>query len=108
MSERPRPPAPSESGPERKGPLFPLGQTVATPGALEALGQAGESPAPYLGRHQRGDWGDLDDLDKQANEDALVHGARLLSAYVLPTTERMWIITEADRAYTTLLLPGEY
>lgn len=107
MSERPRP-APSEIGPERKGPLFPLGQTVATPGALEALGRAGESPLPYLGRHQRGDWGDLDDLDKKANEDALKHGARILSAYTLSTHERMWVITEADHSYTTLLLPDEY
>ena len=81
---------------------------MATPGALEALGRAGESPVPYLARHVAGDWGDLDAEDKQANDDALIHGARLLSAYVLPTTERMWIITEADRAYTTLLLPGEY
>lgn len=108
MSERPRPPAPSEIGPERKGPLFPLGQTVATPGALEALGRAGESPLPYLGRHQRGDWGDLGAEDKGANDDALKHGARLLSAYTLSTHERMWIITEADRSYTTLLLPDEY
>lgn len=108
MSERPRPPAPSEIGPEKQGPLFPLGQTVATPGALEALQQAGESPAPYLARHVAGDWGDLGAEDKQANDDALRHGARLLSAYTLTTSDRMWIITEADRSYTTLLLPEEY
>jgi len=99
---------PSDPSPERQGPLFPLGQTVATPGALEALGRAKESPLPYLGRHQRGDWGDLDDRDKKANEEALKHGARLLSAYTLSTQKRMWIITEADRSYTTLLLPDEY
>lgn len=99
---------PSPEAPRPEGPRFSLGQTVATPGALAALEQAQESPLTYLARHVSGDWGDLGPEDKRANEDALKHGDRLLSAYVLSTQERMWIITEADRSYTTLLLPEEY
>jgi len=99
-------PSPEAQRPE--GPRFPLGQTMATPGALAALEQAEESPATYLSRHVSGDWGELGPEDKRANENALRDGDRLLSAYVLSTQERLWIITEADRSYTTLLLPEEY
>lgn len=63
---------------------------------------------PYIGRHSASDWGDLTAEDLDANEDALVTGARLLSAYELPNKERLWIITEADRQSTTVLLPSEY
>jgi hypothetical protein len=88
---------------------FPLGQLVATPGALAALEEAGVSPAELLGRHLSGDWGTLDEDDWAANDRALLEGTRLLSAYILPqTNERIWIITEWDRSATTLLLPGEY
>lgn len=93
---------------------FALGQIVATPGALEALEQSGQSPAEYLHRHARGDWGDdLCDEDKQLNNDALQDGSRLLSAYRLTIGVKLWIITEAadhhgHRAATTLLLPEEY
>ena len=59
---------------------FPLGQLVATPGALEVLQKSGQSPADFLDRHSKGDWGDVCDEDRQANEDALDHGTRLLSA----------------------------
>jgi hypothetical protein len=55
-------------------PLFKLGQTVATPGALEAMEQAGITPITLLNRHQRGDWGDLDTEDKQSNDQALPLG----------------------------------
>lgn len=94
----------------RKGafPRFPLGQVVATPGALEALEEAGKRPHEFLNRHVVGDWGDLEPEDQQANENSLVDGSRLLSAYPLATGERLWIITEADRSATTLLLPSEY
>jgi len=85
-----------------------LGQVVATPGALAALDQADMTPLPLLVRHARGDWGDLDDEDRQANDDAVRNGGRVLSAYHLPTGEKLWIITEADRSSTTLLLPSEY
>jgi len=85
-----------------------LGQTLATPGALAALTEANASPLTYLRRHVTGDWGDLGEEDRQANEQALLYGARLFSAYTLSTATRLWIITEADRSSTTLLLPEEY
>ena len=85
---------------------FGLGQLVATPGALEALEAANTSPAELLGRHRRGNWGDVDKDDWQANERALGEGTRLLSAYTLSTTnETVWIITEWDRSATTILRP---
>ena len=87
---------------------FRLGQTVATPGALEALGQAGQLPFHFLARHARGDWGELCPADKRANDRALREGDRLLSAYKTLTGERLWVITEADRSATTILLPSEY
>jgi hypothetical protein len=87
---------------------FPLGQSLATPGALKALEQAGQNVAHYLVRHQAGDWGDLCSEDVQENEYSLERALRLLSAYTLPTGERIWVITEADRSSTTVLLPEEY
>jgi len=96
-------------------PLFDLGRTLATPGALEALEEAGVSPASLISRHVTGDWGCVCDKDKQANNEALIDGSRLLSAYVLPTKVKVqvWAITEAKddqgrREATTLLLPEEY
>ena len=88
--------------------LFPLGQLVITPGALGALVLAGQSPDALLTRHATGDWGDLCDADRQANAQALRHGSRLLSVYTLTSGQRLWILTEADRRATTLLLPQEY
>ncbi len=88
--------------------LFPLGATVATPGALAALEEAGVPPYGLLVRHQQGDWGDLDLADCHANELALLDGTRLFSAYTLHTSTRVWVITEADRSATTILLPDEY
>lgn len=88
-------------------PLFALGQTVATPGALKAMEQSGISPLALLSRHQRGDWGDLEEEDKAANDNALKAGRRVLSAYRFDKVT-LWIITEADRSATTILLPEEY
>lgn len=87
---------------------FPLGDIVATPGALDALSEAQHEPLELLRRHQAGDWGDLDEEDKVENEFSLEHDLRLLSAYTLPTQVKIWIITEWDRSVTTLLLPAEY
>lgn len=87
---------------------FSFGQVVMTPGALEALALSGETPLPFLARHAGGDWGDLEDNDKRANDKALVHGGRLLSAYHTTRGEKIWIITEADRSSTCILLPSEY
>ena len=88
--------------------LFPLGQLVITPGALGALVLAGQSPDAVLVRHATGDWGDRSDADRRANAWALCHGGRLLSVYTLPSGQRLWLLTEADRSATTLLLPEEY
>jgi len=91
-----------------KRPLFVLGQVVATPGALEALGKSGESAASFLVRHARGDWGDVDGEDGELNDHAVLEGSRIVSAYRTRTNEKLWIITEADRASTCVLLPSEY
>lgn len=85
---------------------FALGQTVITRGALNELSETDVQNG--LARHGRGDWGDVCDDDKQANDDALTYGARLLSAYHTTTDRKFWIITEADRSATTVLLPEEY
>ncbi len=87
---------------------FPLGQIVATPGALEALEANNQEPLPFVQRHAQGDWGEVSPEDSQENELSLAHGFRLLSAYVLTDGTRIWIITEADRSVTTILLPEEY
>ena len=87
---------------------FPLGNMYATPGALRALTRAGETPLEYLARHAAGDWGEVDAEDWQENELSLEHGFRLLSAYTTWVGDKLWIITEADRSATTVLLPEEY
>jgi hypothetical protein len=97
-----------ERGQQAQSPLFPLGQVVATPGALEALQAAGKDPQDYLDRHARGDWGDLPPEDLQANQHALQDGSRLFSAYQVTDTVKVWLITEWDRSSSTLLLPEEY
>lgn len=92
----------------RDVPLFPVGRTVATPDALTLLDHAGVNASVLLARHQRGDFGDIDEMDRVANANAIRHQARILSAYVFGPGIHIWIITEADRSVTTLLLPGEY
>ena len=87
---------------------FALGRVVATPGALRALERAGQLPAEFLDRHVNGDWGEVPEEDKQENEFSVQHGFRILSAYTTSAGEKIWIITEADRSYTTILLPSEY
>jgi hypothetical protein len=85
---------------------------MATPGALEQLRRIHSDPLDWIRRHQHGDWGDVDPQDRAANEQALQEGHRLLSAYCIHRPPhppfRLWIITEADRSTTTLLLPEEY
>jgi len=87
--------------------LFPLCSVVATPGALDLLDRNGINATTYLTRHQCGDFGALCPADVQENMFAVNHGLRILSAYDVGT-ERLWLITEADRSATTLLLPSEY
>lgn len=103
------------STPAAKWGKFALGRLLATPGALALLTEFGVSPLTLLMRHASGDWGELDDRDRQVNELAVVHGDRILSAYVLRRVElgqtveaRVWVITEADRAVTTVLRPSDY
>ena len=92
---------------ERK-PLFDLGQLVATPGALAALEKTEQNAMDFLSRHVRGDWGDLPKEDKDENQLSLDKGFRLLSSYRTTAGDKLWVITEADRSHTTLLLPEEY
>ena len=86
--------------------LFPLGNIYQTPGVLEAI--PSEDVFQALARHQSGDWGDVGNADKRENEFSLGYPLRLLSAYYAQTGEKFWIITEADRSATTVLLPSEY
>ena len=87
---------------------FSPGHIVSTPGALDAMNGCEDTPLPYLARHLRGDWGDVSAGDKKANDFDLTHGGRLLSAYTLKDDTKIWIITEADRSSTCILLPEEY
>ena len=88
--------------------LLTLGQVVATPGCLEMLSECGQTPDEFLARHVKGDWGELDKEDRQANDDALIDGSRVLSAYRAKNCQKIWIITEHDRSSTCCLLPSEY
>jgi hypothetical protein len=97
---------PANESREIAGARFPLGKTFCTPGALEALNP--EQITSAILRHSRGDWGLVDAEDAAENELALKEGFRLLSAYEDDKKTRFWIITEADRSVTTVLLPSEY
>jgi hypothetical protein len=79
-----------------------------TPGALDAIEAAHQSATHYLTRHQRGDWGTVCPEDAALNDEAAARGGRILSAYTTPLGTRLWVITEADRQVTTILLPSEY
>lgn len=85
-----------------------LGRIVATPAALDALTANDQLSYEFLQRHARGDWGDVDNDDWRANDDAALYGDRLLSAYHLQDGTKIWIITEWDRSVTTILLPDDY
>ncbi len=87
---------------------FALGRLLMTPGAERALAEAGQPWHLFIRRHAAGDWGEVDREDGVANEEALRCGARLLSAYTTARGARLWVITEADRSATTILLPDEY
>lgn len=87
--------------------FFPLGHLVSTLGALELLDRMAVNATDLLQRHQHGDWGSVSVEDAEDNEYAVVNGLRILSSYQLGDA-RIWIITEADRSSTTLLLPEEY
>jgi hypothetical protein len=93
--------------------IFPLGQIVATPAALEAIQDSGQTPAFFLDKHAAGDWGEVGKEDAALNDQALLDGERLLSAYRTLKGVRIWIITEATdddgiRSSTSIILPEEY
>ena len=85
---------------------LPLGRIVATPAALGAVSHPDIAAA--LRRHASGDWGDVDPDDRAANDLALTSGGRLLSVYQSATGTTFWVLTEADRSVTTVLLPDDY
>jgi hypothetical protein len=87
---------------------FPLGHLFLTPGAIEALEESGQEPFEFLRRHQSGDWGELGNEDKSENEFSVNRALRILSKYHTAKGEALYVITEADRSATTLLLPSEY
>jgi hypothetical protein len=95
----------SDSGPVL---LFPLGLLVATHGALKVLKANGIIPLRLIARHSLGDWGDVGPDDARVNDNALHSGTRILSSYQLADGAQVWVITEADRSSTTVLLPSEY
>jgi hypothetical protein len=92
----------------KKRRVFELGYILATPGALAALQKAGQEPHDFLARHVACDWGDLSEEDQNENDSSLENGFRLLGSYRTNAGDKLWIITEADRSATTLLLPEEY
>jgi len=87
---------------------FTLGATFITPAAQDMLMSAGQTAIEFLRRHVSGDWSGLSERDAQQNERSLHEGLRILSAYRTSNGEKLWIITEADRSSTTILLPSEY
>lgn len=87
---------------------FPLGRIGSTRGAIEAIREASHHPAEFLIRHKHGDWGELDAHDRKVSERSLRLGYRLLSSYRTRSKEQLFVITEADRSSTVLLLPEEY
>ncbi|TWU08878.1 hypothetical protein CA54_41170 [Symmachiella macrocystis] len=89
-------------------PRFPLGQCAATPGAIDAVAETGEDLGSFVRRHHGGEWGDVCEEDAQANDDALTDGSRLLSVYFTKNYTKLYVITEADRSVTTVLLADEY
>ncbi len=93
---------------KRKKFLFPLGEVVATPGALDALEEASQSPTEFLQRHQTGDWSEMVKEDRKENLKAVKRGLRVFSSYEMASGKKLWVITEWDRSVTTLLLPMEY
>lgn len=94
--------------PALTSPRLPLGRVVATPAAIAALSEAGVSVYLLLNRHARGDWGELSEEDRLQNLLAVNTGQRVVSSYRLRNRQKVLIITEADRAGTTVLLPEDY
>jgi len=87
---------------------FQPGTVVATPGAIEVLAESGQDAGFFLDKHLSGDWGEVDAEDQKANNQALIDGSRLLSSYRTLKGVVIWVLTEADRSSTAILLPEDY
>ena len=87
---------------------FHSGQVVITPGASKLLAKTGVNPLEFLERHLNCDWGIASKEDWEWNDQAVVNGTKIFSAYTLDDDSKIWIITESDRSVTTILLPDEY
>lgn len=88
--------------------LFGLGQMVATPDALDALEKAGQTPLDFIKRHAAGDFSECDPSDAEANNEAIWNEERVFSVYHTKLGEKLYVITEADRSSTCILLPRNY
>lgn len=88
--------------------LFEPGRLAATQSAFAAIERANQDVVDFFSRHVTGDWGEVSQEDRVENEVSLLNGYRLLSAYRTKLGERVWVLTEADRSMTTILLPEEY
>lgn len=88
--------------------LFKLGRIEVSPEAHRLLQEAEQEPAEFLNRHARGDWGPVEESHKEANARAVREGLRIHSAYLTKTEEELWVITEANRSVTVVVLPDEY
>ncbi len=88
--------------------MFPLGKVYLTIGARETLEEANQQPCEFLAKNQRGDWGLVCADDREENELSVREGFRILSAYRTARDEKFWVITEAGRSSTTILLPEDY
>ena len=88
-------------------PRFPLGNLYATSAVALWASQEGLSLSQFIERHHNGDWGNLDEEDKQVNEDAIKQGGRIFSSY-LTNRRKLYVISEADRSMTTILFANEY
>ena len=88
--------------------LFEMGKFYITPGAIEASKESNQNGNDFLKRQQNGDWGVIDKRDENENEISVTQGFRILSAYMTNKGEKLWIITEADRSSSKILLPSEY
>jgi hypothetical protein len=89
-------------------PRFPLGRVFMTPGAIDALEEAGQSPQEFISRHARLEQGELSDEDHKENLFSVDKNLRIFSAFKTTKGVKIWLISEADRSSTTLLLPEEY
>ena len=98
----------SDSNTKPSAVRFTLGRLFMTPGAIAALEDAGQSPQEFISRHARLEQGELSDEDQRENEFSVNKHLRIFSAFITVKGEKLWLITEADRSVTTILLPEEY